>query len=206
MANETVVNIINLLRILDQGLSDKDARINDLESQIECLELNISVLHDNVEIANKAIAEKDAKIKDLDHTSDELASQVVDLTDQVVDLTNKLDAARNAAAESCQLSNGVAETRKSAYPAPIDRRLTPQQRDVLAEYVAYIDKYGIAPTREEVATNLGLNCPSSIKHSLEELKIKGYITWLYRSARSVRVLVSSEEDMMSGAGIKMPEA
>lgn len=53
--------------------------------------------------------------------------------------------------------------------------LTPVQKRLLQQIVAYVDDYGFAPSIRELGDLTGLVSSSSVVHQLRNLEAKGYI-------------------------------
>ena len=54
-------------------------------------------------------------------------------------------------------------------------RLTDRQREVLEKIREYVARYGVPPSRTELAQSVGLTFPTAVKTHLEALKRKGWI-------------------------------
>ena len=68
------------------------------------------------------------------------------------------------------------------------RELTARQQEVLDRIKAYIREHGTAPTRAELAADLGLADPSSVRSHLKRLVEEGYIEILEDKYRGIRLL------------------
>ena len=68
------------------------------------------------------------------------------------------------------------------------RELTARQQEVLDRIKAYIREHGTAPTRAELATDVGLADPSSVRSHLKRLVEEGYIEIREDKYRGIRLL------------------
>ena len=66
--------------------------------------------------------------------------------------------------------------------------LTGRQKEVLNWIRAYVRKFGIAPTRTEIAQGLGLADSSSVKAHLKRLEEAGCIEVLLKKTRGIRLI------------------
>lgn len=65
--------------------------------------------------------------------------------------------------------------------------LTDKQKECLIIVNAFIKEKGYSPTVREIAKELGNSSPATTLHHLKELKKKGYITWIEKQSRTIRV-------------------
>ena len=68
------------------------------------------------------------------------------------------------------------------------RELTARQQEVLDRIKAYIREHGTAPTRAELAADVGLADPSSVRSHLKRLVEEGYIEIREDKYRGIRLL------------------
>lgn len=69
-------------------------------------------------------------------------------------------------------------------------QLTPRQTELLEFIEGFMAQHGMAPTIREQMTGLEARSPSCIQNLLEHLRNKGYVDWLPRKPRSIRILHS----------------
>ncbi|CAM3733882.1 LexA repressor [Mesobacillus zeae] len=62
------------------------------------------------------------------------------------------------------------------------------KRNILMFITNYIEEHGYSPSFREVGEAVGLLSTSSIHHHLTALKKSGYITFIERSPRTIRIL------------------
>lgn len=67
-------------------------------------------------------------------------------------------------------------------------RLTDAQFHVYMAIKNYIDKYGFSPSFRELGELTDKSSPASIHYELKILKRKGYIDYLPKLSRTIRVL------------------
>lgn len=61
--------------------------------------------------------------------------------------------------------------------------------DDLVQYIkAYQEKFGFAPTYQEIADALGYASKATVKFDLETLRDQGAVTWAQGKARTLRVV------------------
>ncbi len=65
--------------------------------------------------------------------------------------------------------------------------LTDKQKECLIIVNTFIKEKGYSPTVREIAKELGNNSPATTLHHLKELRRKGYITWIEKQNRTIRV-------------------
>ena len=68
------------------------------------------------------------------------------------------------------------------------RELTARQQEVLDRIKAYIREHGTAPTRTELAADLGMADPSSVRSHLRRLVEEGHIEVRLDKYRGIRLL------------------
>lgn len=66
--------------------------------------------------------------------------------------------------------------------------LTPQQQKLFEWIEQYIAEKQISPTIREQAEGMGYKSPAPVQSLLTHLKDKGWITWIPRKSRSIRIL------------------
>lgn len=67
-------------------------------------------------------------------------------------------------------------------------RLTDKQRIILDIIKEFINKNGYCPSVREICKLADLNSPATVCSHLNNLKEKGYISWVNGKARTIRVL------------------
>lgn len=67
-------------------------------------------------------------------------------------------------------------------------RLTPRQHQVYSYIVNYVDRYGSAPTLQEIAAYLGVKGNLGVLRHLQALEKKGYIERTGAGSRGIRVV------------------
>ncbi|MEO0490502.1 MAG: transcriptional repressor LexA [Cyanobacteria bacterium J06633_2] len=67
-------------------------------------------------------------------------------------------------------------------------QLTPRQQELFEWIERYIAEKHISPTVREQAEGMGHKSPASVQSLLNRLKEKGWITWIPRKSRSIRIL------------------
>ncbi|MEB3210481.1 MAG: transcriptional repressor LexA [Leptolyngbyaceae bacterium] len=67
-------------------------------------------------------------------------------------------------------------------------QLTPKQQKLFEWIEGYIAEKHIAPTIREQAAGMGYRSPSPVQSLLNQLKEKGWLTWIPRKSRSIRIL------------------
>ncbi|MEL6322546.1 MAG: repressor LexA, partial [Cyanobacteria bacterium J06626_14] len=66
-------------------------------------------------------------------------------------------------------------------------QLTPRQQELFEWIERYIAEKHISPTVREQAEGMGHKSPASVQSLLNRLKEKGWITWIPRKSRSIRI-------------------
>jgi SOS-response transcriptional repressor LexA len=84
--------------------------------------------------------------------------------------------------------------------APINRKLTKRQAEVLGWISEFIRVRGIPPTIREIGAGVGLSSSSSIKAQLDTLTRKGYVTRNKHLARGL-VVVGLDGDTLARNGV-----
>jgi len=69
--------------------------------------------------------------------------------------------------------------------------LTPKQSELLRFIEDYLGFQGGAPSYEEMRIYMGLQSKSGIHRLVNELRDRGYITWLPHAARSITLIPQS---------------
>lgn len=67
-------------------------------------------------------------------------------------------------------------------------RLTDKQRKILDIVKEFINKNGYSPSVREICKIANLNSPATVCTHLNNLKEKGYISWVDGKVRTIRVL------------------
>ena len=67
-------------------------------------------------------------------------------------------------------------------------RLTDKQREILDNIKSFINKNGYSPSIREICKIANLNSPATMYAHLNNLKEKGYISWIDGKARTIRVM------------------
>ncbi|MEM7771813.1 MAG: transcriptional repressor LexA [Cyanobacteria bacterium P01_E01_bin.6] len=67
-------------------------------------------------------------------------------------------------------------------------QLTPRQQQLFEWIEQYIAEKRISPSIREQAEGMGYKSPSPVQSLLNQLKDKGWITWIPRKSRSIRIL------------------
>jgi repressor LexA len=60
--------------------------------------------------------------------------------------------------------------------------------EVLSAIKEFIKENGFAPTVREIGEIVGLSSPSSVLDNLRKLKEKGYITYIEKKSRTIKVV------------------
>lgn len=66
--------------------------------------------------------------------------------------------------------------------------LTIKQTECFEIISTFMQKNGYPPTVREIAKELGNNSPATTLHHMKELKKKGYITWIEKQNRTIKIL------------------
>lgn len=66
--------------------------------------------------------------------------------------------------------------------------LTDKQKECLIIINLFIKQNGYPPTIREIGKELGNNSPATTLQHMKELKRKGYITWIERQNRTIKIL------------------
>ncbi|MDR1392734.1 MAG: transcriptional repressor LexA [Bifidobacteriaceae bacterium] len=69
-----------------------------------------------------------------------------------------------------------------------EQDLTPRQREIYQVIVNSVKKRGYAPSMREIGRLVNLTSPSSVKHQLEALEVKGYLRRDRRLPRAIEVV------------------
>jgi len=72
------------------------------------------------------------------------------------------------------------------------KELTVRQTSILNTVCDYIDKKGYPPSVRDIGEIQNLASPSTVLNHLNQLKKKGYITWLPGQPRTLRVLKANK--------------
>lgn len=67
-------------------------------------------------------------------------------------------------------------------------KLTKRQNDVLLSIVDYIKTNGYPPSFREIGKQVNLASSSTVQNHLEQLKIKGFVTWEPGQPRTLRII------------------
>jgi repressor LexA len=67
-------------------------------------------------------------------------------------------------------------------------KLTKRQEEVLEALSQYIKKYNYPPAYRDLGAILGIKSSSTISGLLNQLKSKGYISWIPTQPRTLRIL------------------
>ncbi|WP_042424549.1 hypothetical protein [Geomicrobium sp. JCM 19039] len=70
--------------------------------------------------------------------------------------------------------------------------MTYKQREALDVAVAYIDRYGYAPTFREISDLMNYRTVSTVYELFVKLKEKGYVTWEVDKSRTLKILMREE--------------
>ena len=76
--------------------------------------------------------------------------------------------------------------------------LSERQRQILDFIGAYTERYGVSPTFEEIGDAVGLKSSSGVKHQIEQLQKKGYVTRRDRTPRSIVVKPGCQRNIEPG--------
>ena len=76
--------------------------------------------------------------------------------------------------------------------------LSERQRQILDSIEAYMERYGVSPTFEEIGDAVGLKSSSGVKHQIEQLQKKGYVTRRDRTPRSIVVKPGCQRNIEPG--------
>jgi repressor LexA len=68
------------------------------------------------------------------------------------------------------------------------QELTPKQQELLDWIAEFIDKNGFSPTVREMMRGVGLKSPAPVQARLDILKKKGWVRWVHRQTRTVRIV------------------
>ena len=82
--------------------------------------------------------------------------------------------------------------------------LSERQRQILDFIGAYTERHGVSPTFEEIGDAVGLKSSSGVKHQVEQLQKKGYVTRRDRTPRSIVVKPGCQRNIEPG--LKEPSA
>ena len=66
--------------------------------------------------------------------------------------------------------------------------LTNKQKECLIIINSFIKQNGYPPTVREIGKERGNNSPATTLKHMKELKRKGYITWIERQNRTIKIL------------------
>lgn len=77
-------------------------------------------------------------------------------------------------------------------------RLTPAQERLFCWIEDYIAEHGMAPLFDEMKEGMGYGSKSTVTLHLENLKAKGYLTYIPKKARSVQLLRPSRQIPLLG--------
>lgn len=66
--------------------------------------------------------------------------------------------------------------------------LTPIQQEVFSFIVAYRQKRGYPPTRQEIIDGFGWKSPTSAQQHLREIQRKGYVRLIDNISRGIEIL------------------
>jgi len=72
-------------------------------------------------------------------------------------------------------------------------QLTPRQKQLFEWIEQFIKEKGIAPTIREQADGMGYKSPAPVQALLKHLKEKGWLTWIPRKSRSIRLLQPTQQ-------------
>jgi repressor LexA len=76
--------------------------------------------------------------------------------------------------------------------------LSKRQRQILDFIGAYTERHGVSPTFKEIGDAVGLKSSSSVKHQIEQLQKKGYVTRRDRTPRSIVVKPGLQRNIEPG--------
>lgn len=79
-------------------------------------------------------------------------------------------------------------------------QLTPRQQQLFEWIERYIAEKHISPTIREQAEGMGYNSLAPVQSLLNHLKDKGWITWIPRKARSIRILKQNGVPIVGAIG------
>ena len=65
--------------------------------------------------------------------------------------------------------------------------LSERQQQILDFIQAYAERHGVSPSLREIGDAVGLEATSAVKHQVEQLQKKGYVTRRNRTPRSIVV-------------------
>lgn len=66
--------------------------------------------------------------------------------------------------------------------------LTNKQLEVYTAIKGFINKYGYSPTIRELCKMCGCNSPATIYVHLKKMRAKGFITYIDKKGRTLRIL------------------
>lgn len=70
--------------------------------------------------------------------------------------------------------------------------LTDRQREILVWLARYITEHGYSPTVRELGDAFGFGSTNAVMCHLRPLKSKGWITWVNRHSRTLRLTTATE--------------
>lgn len=82
------------------------------------------------------------------------------------------------------------------------KTLTPRQRQIFSYIKSYFQKYGYAPTYEEIGNTVGLSSTATIFTHIKTLEKKGYIKRQKGVSRGIEILV--DEELPEGSEVQLP--
>ena len=68
------------------------------------------------------------------------------------------------------------------------RELTIKQKEIYDIIKKYIEDNGYSPTVREIAKIADLNSPATIQQHIKNLKDKGYINYIEKKSRTIRII------------------
>lgn len=69
-------------------------------------------------------------------------------------------------------------------------KMTKRQKDVLTAIEEYVEEKGYSPSYRELSEMLGINSASTISTHLEQLKRKGYVSFIPGQPRTISIIAS----------------
>lgn len=91
----------------------------------------------------------------------------------------------------------MSSTRQQHISSCESEKLTSRQEKILSSIRQHLRTNGFAPTYRELASDAGLKSTSSVKHQLEMLEKKGYVSLNAHKGRAIELLENSESGASS---------
>lgn len=82
--------------------------------------------------------------------------------------------------------------------------LYPRERQLLDFITQFIQRYGYAPTLQEIGTAMGMNSPATVHEHIDRLRMKGYIKKLDGTARGLEVISNHYRSGSTEAAVELP--